>query len=398
MNPIEYIRQNTSEQFHQKLAEYLSIDPSAAWKIQNEFTSCLVSRLIQNCGDRDQLNRIWDFIRDPAMSGWYGTKLVAEKGGTVIMQSILQFVTEIFGKQWDQIQSQLIRHTDLPANNKLEIGFVELSAVVFSALQKKSVEEGFGSDQFATWIANEKTKIFAVVPPDLADTMNLTSTQVKVELSEDTAVYSSYWWIWLVGVLLLLTGIFTGLKKCKRDTTGPVKSEIKEVDPYKTLDLVTRTKWENLGFKINYRLPDGNEYEFPDKGVEFKIISYIDQPNTTGEEIKWFDFDRILFNTGSSELNPASLDQLTGIFKILRAYPTVHVKIGGYTDNVGDPASNLKLSQSRAERVVQELIRMGISSNRLEAEGYGDQHPVGDNNTPEGRETNRRVSLRLTKR
>jgi len=56
----------------------------------------------------------------------------------------------------------------------------------------------------------------------------------------------------------------------------------------------------------------------------------------------------------------------------------------------------MKLSQDRAINVMNELIKGGIAADRLEAEGYGDQHPVGDNSTPEGRAMNRRIALRVT--
>jgi outer membrane protein OmpA-like peptidoglycan-associated protein len=125
-----------------------------------------------------------------------------------------------------------------------------------------------------------------------------------------------------------------------------------------------------------------------------KLLAFIDSgapvdPNT------WLEFDR-LFETNSATLRPESRAQLSNITAILQAYPRVNVKIGGYTDNSGDPAANLQLSQARATTVRNELGGMGIESRRLEAEGFGDQHPVADNSTAEGRARNRRVALRVT--
>ena len=81
-----------------------------------------------------------------------------------------------------------------------------------------------------------------------------------------------------------------------------------------------------------------------------------------------------------------------------QAYPDVEVKIGGYTDNSGEEAANKQLSESRAGSVMRELVAMGISQDRLESEGYGEQHPVGDNNTEEGRQQNRRIAIRVTEK
>ena len=82
----------------------------------------------------------------------------------------------------------------------------------------------------------------------------------------------------------------------------------------------------------------------------------------------------------------------------MKAIPIVEFKIGGYTDNTGDPEENKKLSQARAEAVMNALIEQGIDASRLTAEGYGSEFPVADNKTPEGREQNRRVAIRVTKK
>ena len=82
----------------------------------------------------------------------------------------------------------------------------------------------------------------------------------------------------------------------------------------------------------------------------------------------------------------------------MKAYPNVQIKVGGYTDSTGDAAANLKLSQGRADAVVAGLTALGIDASRLEAKGYGEQYPVGDNTTEEGRAKNRRVSMLVTQK
>jgi len=103
-----------------------------------------------------------------------------------------------------------------------------------------------------------------------------------------------------------------------------------------------------------------------------------------------------VFETGATTLKPESEEQLKNIAEILKAFPAVKVKIGGYTDNLGDPAANMKLSQERATNVMKELVKYGVAADRMTAEGYGDQHPIADNNVPEGRAMNRRIALRVT--
>ena len=106
--------------------------------------------------------------------------------------------------------------------------------------------------------------------------------------------------------------------------------------------------------------------------------------------------DRVLFHTGTSRLLPDSQEQLDITAAILKAYPAVKLKLGGYTDSRGDAAMNLKLSGERAASIKAKLESMGVAADRLEAEGYGAQHPLASNDTPDGRQQNRRVDVRVT--
>jgi outer membrane protein OmpA-like peptidoglycan-associated protein len=82
----------------------------------------------------------------------------------------------------------------------------------------------------------------------------------------------------------------------------------------------------------------------------------------------------------------------------MKAFPAVEIKLGGYTDNVGDSKSNLKLSDDRAKAVMGELVKLGVAASRVKAEGYGDQFPVAANDTDAGRQQNRRIDIRVTKK
>lgn len=159
---------------------------------------------------------------------------------------------------------------------------------------------------------------------------------------------------------------------------------------------ITSSTGADLGTLVDAALPDSTTLHIPERGVEGKLLAFIKDPARTPDKTSWFDFDRLLFDTGSATLQPQSQDQLNNIAAILKAYPAVHLTIGGYTDNTGNAAQNLKLSQGRANSVVNQLETMGIARSRLVAKGYGDEHPVADNSTEEGRALNRRISMLVT--
>lgn len=131
-------------------------------------------------------------------------------------------------------------------------------------------------------------------------------------------------------------------------------------------------------------------------GMEAGLVGFIESDKPV-DKTTWFNFDRLTFKTGSAELDmDKSKEQLTNIHEVLKAFPKVKLKVGGYTDNTGDEAANMKLSQERATTVANALVGMGTDKARLEAEGYGPQHPVADNTTEEGRAQNRRIAVRVT--
>jgi OmpA-OmpF porin, OOP family len=99
------------------------------------------------------------------------------------------------------------------------------------------------------------------------------------------------------------------------------------------------------------------------------------------------------FDTGSAMLRPGSETQLNTIADTLKRCPDVHMTLSGYTDNTGNADQNLQLSQKRANSVMAELVRKGISADRLTAEGHGEESPLADNSTEAGRTANRRVSV-----
>ncbi|EJL68382.1 sodium-translocating pyrophosphatase [Chryseobacterium populi] len=110
----------------------------------------------------------------------------------------------------------------------------------------------------------------------------------------------------------------------------------------------------------------------------------------------WYTIENLYFETGSSDLKAGSEAELNNLAEILNAYPGLKIKLGGYTDNTGNQESNQKLSNLRAQTAKLKLLEMGISADRIEAEGYGSQHPVCEaNDTDECKAKNRRIDVRV---
>ena len=156
----------------------------------------------------------------------------------------------------------------------------------------------------------------------------------------------------------------------------------------------------NVGDLFQLNLLDNTMLEVGENSSEAHLVKLLEDRNlTTPEQFKdnWITLDRTYFKTGSDELTEGSEQQLKNIVAILKAYPKVAIRLGGYTDNTGSAEGNLKLSERRANSVLNKLVALGANKAQLSAQGYGQEHPVCPaNDTDECKAKNRRIDIRLT--
>lgn len=118
-------------------------------------------------------------------------------------------------------------------------------------------------------------------------------------------------------------------------------------------------------------------------------------PFKVGQKVK---LNNIFFPQSKYILQPSSFPELQRLVRILRDYPTLEILIGGHTDNQGDPALNVKLSEDRVEAVKKYLVSKGIDGKRLATKGFGGTEPIANNDQEETRRFNRRVEFTITKK
>jgi OOP family OmpA-OmpF porin len=104
----------------------------------------------------------------------------------------------------------------------------------------------------------------------------------------------------------------------------------------------------------------------------------------------------VYFDTNKATIKKVSFGLLNEVAQALKDNPKIKVEVGGHTDSQGNDASNLKLSQNRANSVRAYLIKQGVAADRMTAKGYGENVMIADNRTAEGRSQNRRVEFVIT--
>ncbi len=210
---------------------------------------------------------------------------------------------------------------------------------------------------------------------------------------------------WLLPVLLVLLalgyfGIRTGCSAVDNaadtvtNTTGDVVDKAGDVASNvadKAGDAVDKVK--DALTKVT--LPGGAEISYAANSFGEKVVNFLNGDEKNYETA--FTFDGLTFETGSANLTEASKTQLDNLAAILTAYPDTKIRIEGHTDNTGDAANNKKLSLDRANTVKNALLQRKVVNQRIEAIGYGQEKPIADNTTDEGKEANRRVDLYFIK-
>ncbi|MGE8213892.1 MAG: OmpA family protein [Stenotrophomonas sp.] len=114
--------------------------------------------------------------------------------------------------------------------------------------------------------------------------------------------------------------------------------------------------------------------------------------------VKALNLMNIYFDTGSATITRDSMETLTSAANAIKQAPAgTRIEVGGHTDNTGDAAANVTLSQQRADAVVAKLAELGVAADTLTAKGYGQEKPRASNDSEEGRAQNRRIEFAVAK-
>jgi OmpA-OmpF porin, OOP family len=165
------------------------------------------------------------------------------------------------------------------------------------------------------------------------------------------------------------------------DENGKFRIEL----PYDQTYLI---KVKGIGFEQDYAEISIPALEKGQAGLSYELEIQIELPRT-------FTLNNVYFETGSASLTSDSFSELKDLLDYMHLKKNTVIEIAGHTDHVGQPESNLVLSQKRAESVRAYLVNNGVEPHRVAAKGYGQEQPVASNETAEGRRANRRTEVRI---
>ncbi len=359
--------------------------------------AAMLAGLAAKAGQPGFMSQIFGLITNPAntssaLSGITSNLGSLASGATSSPLGSLggQFLSSIFGSNMSSVTDTLGRSTGL-ASSKVTSLLTMAAPLVLGVLGQHVRQNNLSAGDLGNTLKAEAPSFQRFLPAGLGSMLGgVSSAAVTVGAPARGPVKAAGTrWLWpLVILALLVLGCLWFFNRAK----APVSNAVQ------TATNAGASAASALGDFFKTKLPDGVELNIPQFGIESKLINFLNDSSKPVDTTTWFNFDRLLFDTGQATLQPSSQEQLNNIAAILKAYPNVHVKIGGYTDNTGDVAANQALSEARAKNVMDALVAAGIDPSRLESKGYGDQYPVGDNSTEDGRAQNRRIALLVTQK
>jgi OmpA-OmpF porin, OOP family len=383
-------------EMQQSMASRLGTSPATAQSALHGATAATLGGMAQQAGNRgflDQIMQLTGRVNGPSMLG----SLSAPGGPSGTEGDLIgRFLPLVFGNRQGEVAGQLAQRSGLSAS--AGTGLLSMAApLVLGYLAKMHGAGSLNAETLGSTLRTEAPTLPGYQASGLLGTARVGDTVTHTRVMEPRAG-TSRWAIpaAILGALILGWLIYRGahhgaiVNETARNITPAVGTAVNTVRNTAT------TAWASLGTPVQLSLPNGTQIVAPSNGVEAKLVHYL-QDTSAPAEYTW-DFDRLLFDTGQATLQPASAEQLNNIAMILKAYPMAHIRLSGYTDNTGDPAANQKLSEERADNVMAELTGRGIDASRLSAQGYGEQDPVADNSTEEGRQKNRRISIRVAEK
>ncbi|HEY3385621.1 MAG TPA: OmpA family protein, partial [Saprospiraceae bacterium] len=256
---------------------------------------------------------------------------------------------------------------------------------------KQIKEKGLDAKGLKTLLKDQKAYLNEYLPKGMNEALGL-STKPGMQKQEpgntqgtgETSFSKLLPWIVL---LITALGLYYFVQK---GCNPPVEEKQASAPAPVTIDTATSNYvMENDPFKA-YTLPDGTLIKALPNSFTGKLAEFL-ASSESGE--KCFIFDRVNFESGSFKIAAGSERQLRQLASLLKGYPEIKVSIEGHTDDEGDDSKNKNLSKERSRVIKEWLVEQEIAPGRMDAKGWGEEKPIASNDTPGGREKNRRIEV-----
>lgn len=345
------------------------------------------------------------------ISGFIGNSDLLAKG--------TELVKRLLGSKAEGIINSIASFAGIKSSSASSL-LSMVTPMATSLLGKQATQSSLSANGLLHLLNTQKASILSALPSGLGSlgnflgfdkVHNTTPSAVNYDRDFENAKPKATKWLpiilFLLAFALLAWYLFSGKSGCTSDQTVTEDSITIHTEQPQTgmtlpagkLDSITQNFIYDAGKMITLDLPNnGGTLEVGEKSTEAKLFAFLNDKDATIDTSNgnWFELTNVLFKTGGAEITDESMAQLKNIVAITKAFPSAKFKVGGYTDSTGSAEINKSVSQKRAEAVASTIIKSGAAKSSITgAEGYGEEWPIADNGTPEGRALNRRVAVNV---
>jgi outer membrane protein OmpA-like peptidoglycan-associated protein len=378
----------------EKAATYVGESSGATQKALAGSVPALVGALANTASTNEGAQQLVSMLDGGKYDGGLLNNVTSLFGGGMATQSAVStgkdILESLFGAKLGGVADLVARFAGIRTGSAASI--LALAApLVMHVLGKQRAAAGPGAAPMASLLREQKSFLAGMVPAGLGSLLgwsDLTSgvselgssaagAASRVTREVARAAPSPTRAAWVLPLIILGALVLGAVAWLNWPTTAPVRQAAQKLS--------------------ELTLPGGVRISVPEGSFNFSVANWL--ANSTDTSVpKRFVFEDLNFETGSTQLTPESVATVNSLVAILKAYPAVSATLEGYTDSTGEPTSNKQLSLDRAVAVKELMVKGGIADSRIASAGYGQENPVANNDTEQGRAKNRRLELVVVKR
>lgn len=402
-NLLQSVNQLFNNDIVNKMAAAFGESDGGISKALSATVPSVLAGFVSKANEPNGASQLLSFSQDASNAGVISNIGSMFSGEGNILDKGLDMVRQLFGNRFEGIVQAISSFSGIRSSSASSL-ISMITPMALGVLGNESKKSNLSAAGLAGYLNDQKAGILNAIPSGLGIGSLLGLGSVKDNFARDTETVNvnynrdpqpankgTNWLLPLIIILFVIAAILYFMKGCNKTPAAAI-DEIKD----STVTIVDQVG-DKLREMVSLDVDNNLKIDAYKGGIEDQLIVYLRDGNAVIDKDRWFDFDDLNFEVGSSTLTASSTRQVKNIAEILKSFSKAKVKIGGYTDKTGDEATNKKLSQDRANTVMNALIAEGVNKNQIVgAEGYGSQFAKALATDPEEvRAKDRRISINV---